>query len=56
MDKDQIMKAFDSFRNGIYHNNKNRVTRSYHKGRYRRVQQIFDKNGFVVKQIIHYMY
>lgn len=32
----------------------NKVTKSYRKGRYARVQQIFDKNGFVVKQIIHY--
>lgn len=34
---------------------KGRLTKSYRKGRYARVQQIFDKNGFVVKQIIHHM-
>lgn len=34
---------------------KGRVTKSYRKGRYARVQQIFDRNGFVVKQIIHQM-
>lgn len=34
---------------------KSRVTKSYRKGRYARVQQIFDKHGFVVKQIIHTM-
>lgn len=34
---------------------KGRVTKSYRKGRYARVQQIFDKNGFVVKQIIHHL-
>lgn len=34
---------------------KGRVTKSYRKGRYARVQQIFDRNGFVVKQIIHHM-
>lgn len=33
----------------------NKVTKSYRKGRAMRVQQIFDKNGFVVKQIIHNM-
>lgn len=32
----------------------NRVTKSYRKGRYARVQQIFDEHGFVVKQIIHH--
>lgn len=31
------------------------VTKSYRKGRKHRVQQIFDRNGFVVKQIIHEM-
>lgn len=34
---------------------KGRVTKSYRKGRCARVQQIFDKHGFVVKQIIHTM-
>ena len=34
---------------------KGRVTKSYKKGRYARVQQIFDRNGFVVKQIIHHI-
>lgn len=34
---------------------KKRVTKSYRKGRYARVQQIFDENGFVVKQIIHHI-
>lgn len=33
----------------------NRVTKSPCKGRAYRVQQIFDKNGFVVKQIIHHV-
>ena len=41
----------------IYNNpkkiDKKRVTKSYRKGRYARVQQIFDEHGFVVKQIIH---
>ena len=32
------------------------VTKSYRKGRYARVQQIFDKHGFVIKQIIHRMF
>ena len=32
-----------------------RVTKSYRKGRALRVQNIYDKNGFVVKQIIHHM-
>lgn len=30
-----------------------RVTKSYRKGRLLRVQNIYDKKGFVVKQIIH---
>ena len=34
---------------------KKSVTKSYCKGRRYRVQQIFDRNRFVVKQIIHYM-
>lgn len=33
-----------------------RVTKSYRKGRALRVQNIYDKNGFVVKQIIHTMF
>ena len=32
-----------------------RVTKSYRKGRSCRVQNIYDKNGFTIKQIIHYM-
>ena len=32
-----------------------KVTRSYYKGRRYRIQQIKDKHGFVVKQIIHVM-
>ena len=32
-----------------------KVTRSYRKGRRYRIQQICNKNGFVVKQIIHVM-
>lgn len=32
-----------------------RVTKSYRKGRTYRVQNIYDKNGFVVKQIIHHI-
>lgn len=35
---------------------KTRVTKSYRKGRLLRVQNIYDKNGFVVKQIIHRMF
>lgn len=34
---------------------KGRVTKYYRKGRYARIQQIFDRNGFVVKQIIHHV-
>lgn len=34
----------------------NRVCKSYRKGRRYRVQQIKDRNGFVVKQIIHTMF
>ena len=34
---------------------KGRVTKSYRKGRYARIQQIFNNKGFVVKQIIHVM-
>lgn len=34
---------------------KGRVTKSYRKGRYARIQQIYDRNGFVVKQIIHHV-
>lgn len=33
----------------------NKVTKSFRKGRIYRVQQIYDRNGFVVKQIIHHM-
>ena len=33
----------------------NRVTRSPRKGRLYRIQQIKNRNGFVVKQIIHVM-
>ena len=33
----------------------NRVTHSPRKGRGYRIQQIFNRNGFVVKQIIHYL-
>lgn len=32
-----------------------KVTKSYRKGRAYRVQNIYDRNGFVVKQIIHHM-
>lgn len=32
-----------------------RVTKSYRKGRAYRVQNIYDKNGFTVKQIIHHI-
>lgn len=32
-----------------------RVTKSYRKGRALRVQNVYNKNGFVVKQIIHGM-
>ena len=33
----------------------NRITKSYRKGRAYRVQNIYDKNGFTIKQIIHHM-
>lgn len=51
LDKLSLMRA-------LYGNSapKTRVTRSYRKGRRYRVQQIFDRNGFVVKQIIHDMF
>ena len=50
LDELMLMKA-------LFANNapKNRVTKSYRKGRMYRVQQIKDNNGFVVKQIIHTM-
>lgn len=32
-----------------------RLTKSYRKGRAYRVQNIYDKNGFTIKQIIHQM-
>lgn len=35
---------------------KTRVCKSYRKGRLYRAQQIFDKNGRVIKQIIHKMF
>ena len=35
--------------------NKKCVTKSYRKGRRCKVQQIYDRNGFVVKQIIHHI-
>ena len=35
----------------LYH----RVTKSYRKGRSCRVQNIYDKNGFTIKQIIHHI-
>ena len=35
---------------------KNKVTRSYRKGRKYRVQQIKNEHGFVVKSIIHDMF
>lgn len=35
---------------------KTRVCKSYRKGRRYRVQQIKDRNGFVIKQIIHTMF
>ena len=50
LDKLSLMKAL--YDNGAP---KTRVTRSYRKGRRYRVQQIFDRNRFVVKQIIHTM-
>lgn len=50
LDKLSLMKALYS---GAP---KTRVTKSYRKGRRYRVQQIFDRNGFVVKQIIHDMF
>lgn len=40
---------------GDYKKNDKVVTKSYRKGRRYRVQQIFDRHGFVVKQIIHQM-
>ena len=50
LDKLSLMKALYS---GAP---KTRVTKSYRKGRRYRIQQIFDRNGFVVKQIIHNMF
>ena len=47
----ELMKAM-RVRNKI---EKGRITKSPRKGRYARVQQIFDRNGFVVKQIIHHV-
>ena len=38
-----------------YNKYETRVTKSYRKGRAYRVQNIYDKNGFTVKQIIHHM-
>lgn len=35
---------------------KKHVTKSYRKGRIYRVQQVYDRNGFVIKQIIHKEY
>ena len=51
LDKLSLMKAL--YDNGAP---KTRVTKSYHKGRRYRIQQIFDRHGFVVKQIIHDMF
>lgn len=48
LDKLSLMKAL--FGNSAP---KTRVTKSYRKGRRYRVQQIYDRHGFVVKQIIH---
>ena len=50
LDKLALMKA-------LYSNSapKTKVTKSYRKGRKYRVQQVFNKHGFVVKQIIHEM-
>ena len=39
----------------MYNRPINKVTKSYRKGRAYRVQQIYDRNGFVVKQIIHHI-
>lgn len=47
----ELMKAM-RVRNKI---EKGRITKSPRKGRYTRVQQIFNRNGFVVKQIIHHV-
>lgn len=41
---------------GIAAPKKERVTKSYRKGRSYRAQQIYDRNGRVVKQIIHKMF
>lgn len=47
----ELMKAMR-----IHHKiEKGRLTKSYNKGRYARVQNIYDKNGFVIKQIIHHV-
>ena len=48
------LKIMQALYGGHKKNNKV-VTKSYRKGRRYRVQQIFDRNGFVVKQIIHEM-
>ena len=47
----QMMKALY----GNHKKNNKVVTKSYRKGRRYRVQQVYDRNGFVVKQIIHVM-
>ena len=52
MDLQELMMLKSMYNNAT----PKKVTRSYHKGRRYRIQQIKDKNGFVVKQIIHYMY
>lgn len=43
--------------NSVYGKSKlyRRVTKSYRKGRGCRVQNIYNKNGFTIKQIIHYI-
>lgn len=51
-DIDELMLMKALFNNSAP---KTKVTRSYRKGRIYRVQQIKDRNGFVIKQIVHTM-
>lgn len=52
MNLDEILALKTLFSNDA---TKNSVTKSPRKGRAYRIQQIFDRNGFVVKQIIHHV-
>ena len=52
-----LKEILDAKMNAYYSKSKyyHRVTKSYRKGRACRVQNIYDNNGFTVKQIIHHM-